>query len=267
MIRVFAQNYLSLGMEIESIRTELESIETLNEIKREDNEPPEMLTPEHKAELAGSLKKIHREAKFLGLNTSEKLIASALHDVPATSREYRLLVRAVEAELEGKTFVFIPEHAAKYFEFDDILSADAKEAFSNSYAEIRAAGNCFAAGLHTACVFHAMRASEIGLRAMAVSLEVSFPDKPIELAEWQNLLDQIDSKIVEKKKLPRSIEKDEELHFYSQASTQLRFFKDGWRVRVAHTRANYSEAQAKDVLDHVRSFFEILAKRFSEPSS
>jgi hypothetical protein len=48
---------------------------------------------------------------------------------------------------------------------------------------------------------------------------------------------------------------------------QFRYFKDGWRIRVAHTRESYDEGQAKTALDHSVSFFATLAKRFKETSS
>jgi hypothetical protein len=109
-----------------------------------------------------------------------------------------------------------------------------------------------------------MRAAEIGVRSLGVALNVSFPDKPLELAEWANILDQADSKIVAMKLLSRGANKDEELKFYSQAALQFRYFKDGWRIRVAHARETYEERQAIRIFDHTLEFFEILATRLRE---
>jgi hypothetical protein len=92
-----------------------------------------------------------------------------------------------------------------------------------------------------------------------------FPDKPLELAEWQNILDQCDSKILAMKVLPRGTHKDEELHFHSQAAVQFRYFKDAWRVRVAHARETYEEAPAIRVFTHTLEFFETLSERLKEP--
>jgi hypothetical protein len=110
-----------------------------------------------------------------------------------------------------------------------------------------------------------MRAAEIGVRVLGNELGVTFPDKPIELAEWQNILDQADSKIVAMKQLPRGTYKDEELNFYSQAAVQFRYFKDAWRVRVAHARDTYEELPATRVFNHTHEFFETLATRLKEP--
>jgi hypothetical protein len=53
--------------------------------------------------------------------------------------------------------------------------------------------------------------------------------------------------------------KDADLLFFNEAADQFSFFKDGWRIRVAHARATYTEPQAKEAIDHVRSFSETLA--------
>lgn len=102
------------------------------------------------------------------------------------------------------------------------------------------------------------------MRAMAKELGVSFPDKPIELAEWQNILDKADSIVVNMKNLPRGTHKDEELKFYSQACVQLRYFKDAWRIRVAHARETYEDDQARRIFDHTLEFFETLSGRLRE---
>jgi hypothetical protein len=263
MMRVFAQNYLKLGMEIQDIVIVLDQVAVLN-LYREEGEPEPTLTAPEKEDLGKTLAVMSRMCGDLGLRISGDLIKAALHDRPQTKREYEQLIRALRAEIDDKLFLFVPSHVAPYYEFDKIISDAAKLAFPTAYNELREGGNAFACGLNTACVFHAMRAAEIGVRALGQTLGVSFPNHPIDLAEWHNILDQSESKITAMKNLRRSAQKDEELHFYSQAATQFRFFKDGWRVRVAHARATFNEAQAKEAIDHVRSFFETISARLKE---
>jgi hypothetical protein len=200
----------------------------------------------------------------LSLPVSSALAKRALADPPQSAREYSQIIHAVRAELKGKFFLYVAPHLATYYEFFEIVSTQTKLAFPNAYVELREAGNCIAVGLHTACVFHSMRAAEIGVRGLGNALGVAFPNHPIELAEWHSILDQAESKIVTMKNLPKSTHKDEELTFYSRAAAQFRFFKDGWRVRVAHARATFNEAQAKEAIDHVRSFFDVISARLEE---
>ncbi len=97
-------------------------------------------------------------------------------------------------------------------------------------------------------------------RLRELVLGVTFPFD-ISLASWQNILDQIESKIKAMKDLPKSEKRDSDQRFFSEAATQFRYFKDGWRVRVAHARETYDEVQAIRVVDHVNDFFVTLAER------
>jgi hypothetical protein len=113
-----------------------------------------------------------------------------------------------------------------------------------------------------------MRAAEIGLRALATALSLKIKgNKPIEMAEWREILDALNTSVQGIENRPNSDPtKDDDLLFYSEAAAQFRFFKGGWRIRVMHARAIYDENQAVDALNHVRSFFEILATRLREPA-
>jgi hypothetical protein len=158
--------------------------------------------------------------------------------------------------------LFVPQHRSEYYE--QTLPNTVIAAFPTASKELVAAGNSLAVGLYTACVFHSMRAAEIGVRVLGKELSVSFPDKPLELVEWHNILDQADSKIVAMKALPGGTHKDEEVNFYSQAAVQFRYFKDAWRVRVAHARETYEESPALKVFSLTLEFFETLATRLEE---
>lgn len=204
------------------------------------------------------------------LPVSRILLYVAQDDPPRTSRELNSIIISVRTEVHGKLFVYIPSDRSPYYEKDDILSDKAKDAFPNAYIELREAGNCYAAERYTACVFHSMRAAEIGLRALADDVGVKFPDKPIELAEWQNLIEKAESEI--KKIVNRGVtdpqqaqQRDEDRKFYSEAAAQFRYFKDGWRIRASHARETYTGSQAVNVMNHAQQFFEDLSARLREP--
>jgi hypothetical protein len=173
---------------------------------------------------------------------------------------------AAQLEIKTKLFLFVPQHLSQYYEWDGIVSDTVIESFPKSYQEIRSAGSCLAAGLPTACVFHAMRAAEIGLKVLGADYNVRIKSgKEIELAEWREILDGLNAAVQEIENLPNSTpDKEIRLQFCSEAAAQFRFFKNGWRIRAAHARATYDETQAIEVIDHVRSFFEFLATRLKE---
>jgi len=97
---------------------------------------------------------------------------------------------AVEKELLENTFVFIPSNKMNYFKCDDdkaLFCKSVYENFKSARADIKDAGNCLAADLNTAAVFHLMCVVNIGLLALAKHLKLKI--KAIEFQEWKNIID------------------------------------------------------------------------------
>ena len=271
MHRVFVQTYLKLGMsmsEADIMFTFLESDSHQDGGALSAALPKKKIVEEldepGKDELRETLTKMHDFCREIGLSTSRRMLKRALIDLPETSREFAMLRQTIMSEMKERLFLFVPGDRARYYESDSLVSDLVKKVFPSATRELRSAGNCYAAAQFTACVFHLMRAAEVGVRVLGDALNVSFPTHPLELADWQNILDQADSKIVAMKNLPRGTHKDEELHFYSQAAVQFRYFKDAWRVRVAHARETFGEDQALTIMRHTCEFFEVLAPRLTE---
>jgi len=219
-------------------------------------------TEKQNAELKAHLEVLITHRETLKLDLSKEMIRAHLNNLPQTSREFQILVGAMLNELKGRLFLHVPPHRAAHYESEISLSEPAKKAFPSAISELRAARNAYAMGLNIASVFHSMRALEHGLRAMAADVGKTF-----DIQNWQNIIDEIEAEIRnEAKSLPRGMPKNERLQFLSEAATQFLYFKDGWRNYVSHGRANYEEANAENVISHVTSFFEILAKRLKEPS-
>jgi hypothetical protein len=203
---------------------------------------------------------IHNFCKSLKLTVSAALVENKAKHPPKTRDEYNLLIDAILTELKDRLFLFIPGHRALFFEKNDLVSPAVSKAFPDVPGELREAANCLAIGFYTASVFHCVRAIEIGMRVVAVSLGVSFPF-PIEQADWANIIDQMEAKIRAMKDRAKSAEKESDLKFYSETAMQFRYFKDAWRVRVSHARESYDEAQATSVMEHAVTFFELVAAR------
>jgi hypothetical protein len=261
MLKVSAKEYIELGNRIEQARV----IFHLTKFHK-PTDSGRGLSDREQDDLRKILIQIFDLCTALNLPISGDLISQHFDvdhgHLPETLGEFDILVAATMAELKTRLFFFVPTYVAKYY--DLIVPSIITVAFPAASQEIVAAGNALACNLHTASVFHSMRAAEIGVRALGRALGVSFPTHPIELAEWQTILEQTRSKIDAMKALPRGTHKDEELAFYSDAATQLWYFKDAWRVRVAHARANYEMYEAAKVFDHTFSLFQTLATRLKE---
>ena len=126
--------------------------------------------------------------------------------------------------------------------------------FQDTIEDIFSGIDLWALGHNTASVFHMMRVLEVGLGWIALEVGIVF-----ETQNWQNIIEQVESKIRETYRQKNSQQKQEKLAFLSKAAKEFFYFKDGWRNYVSHNRGSYDENQAKSVLDHVRSFMTILA--------
>lgn len=275
MLRIYANDYVRVGGMLVWTRGFVEAIEGRWSIEMPVQEgtptpqtilesAPKAMSPQQKEGAKEVLRDLESRCKELNLPVTEKLVSDAINNLPRTTQGYDFLMSAFIAELKSHLFLFVPTHLAKYYEMP--LSAEVSAAFPHASKELVAAGNSLAAGLFTAAVFHSMRAAEIGLRVLGKELGVSFPDKPLELAEWQQILDQSESKIKAMKALQPRQHRDDELNFYSKVAVQFTYFKDAWRVRVAHARETYDENPATRVFNHTVEFFEVLATRLQEPA-
>jgi hypothetical protein len=274
MIRISIAKYIDLGMDMQALMAVYGMLETpmggAGALGIAAALPPSKRLDEMSAEEKEGLKETLENAKTLareiGLPTSLRFLTWLEDDPPETRREFKLLISAIRAEMEDRLFVCLPQQVAQYYENGDLVTDTVVDAFPKASEEIRTSGTCLAAGLSTACVFHAMRAAEIGLRALGTEFNITIKSgKPIELAEWREILDGLSNAARDIENQPNSTPtKDADSLFLSEASAQFRFFKNGWRVRVAHARATYNESQAKEAIDHVRSFFETLATRLKE---
>lgn len=224
--------------------------------------PSAKLDGEDLAELAKRIERMAAFADQLGLSTARALLEARKTDLPKTGGEWRMLIEAIHAEMRGKLVLYVPPERARFYRLK--MSDAAVDAFPNACVEVQNAGKALAAGMFTSSVFHAMRAAEIGVRALSADMGVTF-NVPADQVEWRKHQNQIAGKITAIENSGKSVQRDKDLEFYAQNAAQLQYFNDGWRIRAAHARATYDEGQAISVLNHTIALIEGLAPRVKEP--
>ena len=152
-----------------------------------------------------------------------------------------------------------PDRAAFYQQKEPIFGSDFATHFASSERDARKAGQCFAFGQYTACVFHVMRVMEIALRAAEGSLQLP----PISDRNWGALLERWHSKAIVKFPASLPIYTAHE-DFYKDIRATLCAVKDAWRNPTMHVERDYEEDEAKEVMTAVRSFARKLAAHLNE---
>src|SRR5262249_37665302 len=103
--------------------------------------------------------------------------------------------------------------------------------FPSASYDISEAGKCLALRRSTACVMHLMRVLEVGLAVMGKPFGVS-----ADRQNWQNVIDQIQSKIRSMNQQSHGTTWKTDQEFYSGAAYHFQMLKDGWRNHAMHVR-------------------------------
>jgi hypothetical protein len=178
------------------------------------------------------------------------------------------LQKTIIRELADKKFAFIPPGNDQFFERDDLFGKEFHDFASPEInVEIKAAGNCLAADLNTAAIFHLLRAAELGMRRMAKRLKVPVirDNKQIEIddATWDELIIGTNKKVKSEKELsPPQREIKNHFKEYERLAQQFDHMKND-RNNVMHTRGNNTAVEALAVLGRVKDFMLKLAERIS----
>src|SRR5206468_6948661 len=77
-------------------------------------------------------------------------------------------------ELKNKKFLYVSEELAEYYDNKSICGSKVAEKFGKALPDIIEAGNCYALGRPTACVFHLMRVIPYGMAVLAKKLKVKY---------------------------------------------------------------------------------------------
>lgn len=171
------------------------------------------------------------------------------------------IVVRLEEELNGHTFLAVQADHVSYYESQEpLFGQEVHEQFPSARYDITEAGKCYALHRFTACVFHLMRALEIGLRVLADRFVV-----PSDRQNWHNIIEGIEKKIREISADPnRPTDWKDQQEFFSGAATQFMFVKDAWRNYVAHARDKATEEEAEVIFRSVRAIMQRLATRLHE---
>ena len=176
-----------------------------------------------------------------------------------TMHHIETLYSTMLAELGNLLFSAIPRDRTLYCGPKWLADTPIPNKFPTSLKELERAGNCYALGEPTACVFHSMRALEPCLNSMAAFFSLPFSHQ-----NWQGIIEQIESKVRDLGKQLKSSQRIEDERFFGGAASQLYFVKNAWRNHVAHTRETYSDKEALSIMQHVLDFIESLCPRLSE---
>lgn len=177
---------------------------------------------------------------------------------------------ALARDLKPHLFMAIPPDDVAKYDQKRLFGPKVNRNFKSTRFDVAEAGNCYAVGRYTACVFHCMRVLEKGLHALVHDINAKHNagivfKKRIEEKNWGEILGKIDCALKESNKQnlnPQPTKAD--FRFYSKATIHFEHFLRAWRNDVSHARKSYNQTEAQEVMDHVEAFMKQIATRLTE---
>lgn len=215
-----------------------------------------VLGDETAADMKESAKEIKDACEALGLSISAKVANAVMWHVsqkPIAVAEYHAQMEHLETdiryEMEEKLFFYLPASRANFYDQQELFGVAVNATFPTIQFDMVEAGNCYAAGRGTACVFHLMRIMEVGVQGFGAKLGVTLVNEK----NWQNILDEINKAIKTlNPKDPGTVE-------MSEASANLYSVKLAWRNEVMHPNDTYTLEEAENLIRQVKIFMGQLA--------
>jgi len=163
----------------------------------------------------------------------------------------------VEDEFTAMALMRLLPDKAKHWEQRAPFGEAVFERLPEARMDITEAGNCYAAGRNTACVFHLMRTMEHALRALATSLSIPDPGATKDRS-WGIMLNAIQDGI-NAVAATRKGWKQGNGAIFQGAHGLLIGVRDAWRNPCMHLEAKYDENDALRIYNAVNGFMAHLA--------
>ena len=249
MLRFYASKFIAISNALETWRRQAEHRAGLTQAGARSERSlgkrfiEELRGQLHMLGLRHSVKKA--DAALELCNDSHLRDLAALEMLAPTVQE---LQSRIYDELGDGYFLQLSAVEVSLFEATEPFGADTAAAFPLAVEDAEESAKCLGLGRYTASVFHLMRTMECAVQALSAKLAISNTDRV-----WGNLLSDINKKI---EAMPKGNVRDD----WSQALSLLYHVKQAWRNDVMHPKETYTEDQANEVFQAVRSFMRHLSR-------
>jgi hypothetical protein len=201
-----------------------------------------------------TLKKVKAGCLSIGLPLSamsvDRLLKNKGHVLSSKhlGRAITEIENTIQNEMSIVHFFYMPSEQADFYDKEELFGKKVNARFPKIQFDMIEAGNCFAMGRGTACVFHLMRIMETGVQEFGTALGVALTSQK----NWHNILGEINKAIDLLPKSPKKVE-------MSQVSANLYSVKLAWRNEVMHPKDTYTLEEAKNLIGQVKLFMGQLA--------
>ncbi len=181
-------------------------------------------------------------------------VANSYKEIDSRLQDELSLVRA---------FVLEPAEQAYFEPLSPLFGADFEAKFSSALFDLDEAAKCRALGRPTACVFHLMRLTEIGLKAGAACLGITLPAAGA-ARNWGIVLKSIKDAIDVRNSAKPPPWHGADRQFFESTYASLDAVRVAWRNTTMHVENKYTDAEAEHLFVAVKGLMTKLASRMDE---
>ena len=185
-------------------------------------------------------------AQTHGERISEWLKSNEFDGVPSAVDE--LILRMTD-DLKNRWFLYVQPDFVSLYENKEPFGGRVAGQFPSAIVDIEEAAKCLALNRSTACVFHLMRAIEVGIKAILRVLKIGAV-----YSNWGAYIAAINA----------AIKGHTDEAFFREIAGDLQAIKIAWRNPSMHVERTYTTDQAHDIYRAVRTFIQTLAERVGE---
>lgn len=183
-------------------------------------------------------------------------------DLIGLERHLDELRSRIRDEFITRTVLVLPYQEGKRYQMSqELFGIEVINKFPSAAYEIDEAGKCLALGRLTACVFHLMRALEVGIEGTRKCLGIPDPVKDGD-RNWGSVLNKFKGEFERRNKAGWDQQEDKD--FFAEIHASLDAVKNVWRNATMHVEKKYTDEEAEHIFNAVRGFMKKLAVRLDE---
>ncbi|MBJ7535643.1 hypothetical protein JDN40_16160 [Rhodomicrobium vannielii ATCC 17100] len=171
----------------------------------------------------------------------------------------------VRDEFKSRYLLVVPPEKVQFYApHKPLFGSNLATQFPSVLFEIDEAAKCFALGRYTATVFHLMRALEIALEAVRLCLGQTQELKPAD-RNWGTMLRNINNELDRRsKRIPPLWNRTTDKAFFEEFYVTLDRIRGLWRNSTMHIEVKYTEEEARDIFDAVKTLMKKISSRMDE---
>jgi hypothetical protein len=237
------------------------------ELRLDSSTPGTRITPSDRQSIGIFLGYLTNECRNAELTLSSAFLSEIQNHFSNQDLSYSALspmlhelIHRIRDELSLSHFLLVSAGKTEFLDQPAPFGPTVNFILPDAREDILEAVKCYALERNTACVFHLMRAVEVGLKALCEHTGETLPENP----NWGQVISTTDKAL----QISGSAKQDpQRVAASAEALAYLRIIKDAWRNPTMHVTRSYDEEQALDILRASRRFLQELAKILQMPSA